>query len=80
MAIQVLTHFQQLKEAPEFIWLEHYQPPYLQIWHLEMFIQSAVKHWAKEVAGNFFSEGMRKLIPLLTKCIEKETDYIKIMF
>lgn len=40
-------------------------------------IQSAVKQWAKEAAGDFFDEGIRKFIPRLTKCIEKGGDYVE---
>lgn len=40
-------------------------------------IQSAVRQWVKKEAGYFFDEAIRKLIARLTKCFEKDSDYVE---
>jgi hypothetical protein len=33
--------------------------------------------WTKMFAGNYFEEGIKKLIPRLTTCIERNGDYVE---
>jgi hypothetical protein len=36
-----------------------------------------VEKWTKKLAGNYFEEGIKKLIPRLTICIERNGDYVE---
>lgn len=36
-----------------------------------------VNKWTKEVAGEFYDQGIKKLIPRLTTCIERDGDYVE---
>ena len=40
-------------------------------------VKVEVKNWAKEVAAEFFDQGIKKLIPRLTTCIERDGDYVE---
>ena len=40
-------------------------------------VENAVKEWAKELAGEFFDTGIKNLIPRLTKCMDREGDYVE---
>jgi hypothetical protein len=36
-----------------------------------------VEKWTKGLAGNYFEEGIKKLIPRFTTFIERNGDYVK---
>jgi len=40
-------------------------------------VKQKVLKWTKEMAGEFYEEGIKKLVPRLTKCIEREGDYVE---
>lgn len=40
-------------------------------------VENAVKEWASCLAGNFFDTGIKKLIPRLTTCLDREGDYVE---
>lgn len=40
-------------------------------------VMEEVKKWSKELAGDFFDTGIKKLIPRLKKCIERDGDYVE---
>lgn len=40
-------------------------------------VKGGVNKWAKEVAAEFFDQGIKKLIPRLTTCIERDGDYVE---
>ncbi|KAK4872242.1 hypothetical protein RN001_016366 [Aquatica leii] len=40
-------------------------------------VKEKVEKWAKELAENYFEEGIKKLIPRYTTCIERNGDYVE---
>ncbi|KAG5319288.1 MOS1T transposase, partial [Pseudoatta argentina] len=40
-------------------------------------VKGEVEKWAKGLAGNYFKEGIKKLIPRFTTCIERNGDYVE---
>jgi len=40
-------------------------------------VKQEVLKWTKEMAGELYEEGIKKLVPRLTKCIEWEGDYVE---
>ena len=54
-------------------WAAHYTPE-----TKPTMVKREVKKWAKGLAGNYFEEGIKKLIPLFTTCIERNGDYVGI--
>ncbi|KAG5317385.1 SETMR methyltransferase, partial [Pseudoatta argentina] len=40
-------------------------------------VKEEVEKWTKELAGNYFEEGIKKLIPRFTTCIERNGDYVE---
>ncbi|KAG5322887.1 SETMR methyltransferase, partial [Pseudoatta argentina] len=40
-------------------------------------VKGEVEKWTKELAGNYFEEGIKKLIPRFTTCIERNGDYVE---
>ena len=41
-------------------------------------VKGEVEKWTKGLAGNYFEEGIKKLIPRFTTCIERNCDCRKI--
>ncbi|KAG5320738.1 GVQW3 protein, partial [Pseudoatta argentina] len=40
-------------------------------------VKGEVEKWTKGLAGNYFEEGIKKLIPRFTTCIERNGDYVE---
>ena len=40
-------------------------------------MKGEVEKWTKGLAGNYFEEGIKKLIPRFTTCIVRNGDYVK---
>ena len=40
-------------------------------------VKGEVEKWMKGLAGNYFEEGIKKLVPQFTTCIERNGDYVK---
>ena len=40
-------------------------------------VKGEVEKWTKGLAGNYFEEVFKKLIPQFTTCIEKNGDYVE---
>lgn len=40
-------------------------------------VQKEVLEWGKGLAGEFFEKGIKKLVPRLTTCIERDGDYVE---
>ena len=40
-------------------------------------VKEELEKWSKGLVGNYFKEGIKKLIPQFTTCIERNGDYLK---
>jgi hypothetical protein len=40
-------------------------------------VKTAVQHWVKTLAADFFDEGIQKLVPQYDKCLNLGGDYVK---
>jgi hypothetical protein len=42
-------------------------------------VKTAVQHWVKTLAADFFDEGIQKLVPPYDRCLSSDGDFMSII-